>query len=121
MPPLPRKKGARKGAIIKLSNHIIITPAHLKNLRRAIRDDWSPETLDPHVPRGGPSKHAEVTALPECIAGLAERLGLQAELGLDDSAHHETTVAGAFAQNALHVLYFHGGPIIQAQEGRGQV
>ena len=63
----------------------------------------------------------EVTALPEGIAGLAERLGLQAELGLDDGSNHETTVAGALAQDAPHVLHVHGGPIIQAQEVRGKV
>ena len=63
----------------------------------------------------------EVTALPKGIASLAEWLGLQAELGFDDGAHHEATVAGALAQDAPHVLHVHGGPIIQAQEGRGQV
>ena len=49
----------------------------------------------------------EVASLPECIAGLAERLGLQTELGLH-GAHHMASVAGALAQDAPHVLHVHG-------------
>merc|ERR1719149_613108 len=42
----------------------------------------------------------EVAALPEAIAGLAERLRLQAELGFDDGADHQATAVRAAAQDA---------------------
>ena len=63
----------------------------------------------------------EVTSLPEGVARLTERLGLQTQLWLDDGANHQTTVGGATAQDAPHVLHVHGGAIIQPEECGWQV
>ena len=62
----------------------------------------------------------EVASLPECIAGLAERLGLQTGLGLH-GAHHMASVAGALAQDAPHVLHVHGWAVVEVEERRRQV
>ena len=63
----------------------------------------------------------EVAALPECVACLTKWFWLKAQLRLDDSAHHQTTIVGASAQNAPHVDYVAGWSIKQPQVGRREV
>jgi len=63
----------------------------------------------------------EVTALPECIAGLTEWLGLQTQLGLDDGADHQATVPCATAQDAPHVLDVAGRTIEEPEVLRWEV
>ena len=58
----------------------------------------------------------EVTSLPGGVAHLTERLGLQAQLGLDNGAFGCAT-----AQNAPHHLHVDGRSIIQSEESWGQV
>ena len=63
----------------------------------------------------------EVTSLPECVACFTKWFWLKAQLRLDDSAHHQTTIVGASAQNAPHVDYVAGWSIKQPQVGRREV
>ena len=63
----------------------------------------------------------EITSLPERVAGLTKRLGLQTQLWLDDGANHQTTVGGATAQDTPHVLHVHGRSIVQPEECWRQV
>ena len=63
----------------------------------------------------------EIASLPEGIASLAERLGLQAELGLDNGADNKAAIAGALAQDAPHVLHVHGRAVVKTQERRRHV
>ena len=63
----------------------------------------------------------EVTTLPEGVACLTERLGLQTQLWLDDGANHKTTIGGATAKNAPHVFHVDCRSIIEPQECGRQV
>mmetsp|Transcript_39195 Transcript_39195/g.99544 ORF Transcript_39195/g.99544 Transcript_39195/m.99544 type:complete len:477 (+) Transcript_39195:555-1985(+) len=63
----------------------------------------------------------EVTSLPESVARLTERLGLETQLGFDDRAHNEATIARATAKVAPHVDDAARRSIEQPQEARREV
>mmetsp|Transcript_29733 Transcript_29733/g.77113 ORF Transcript_29733/g.77113 Transcript_29733/m.77113 type:complete len:352 (+) Transcript_29733:306-1361(+) len=63
----------------------------------------------------------EVTSLPESVARLTERLGLETQLGFDDRAHNEATIARATAKVAPHVDDATRRSIEQPQEARREV
>merc|ERR1719243_59142 len=63
----------------------------------------------------------KISSLPECIASLTERFGLQTQLGLDDGANNQTAVDQVTAKVAPHVHNVTRWAIEEAQEAWWEV
>merc|ERR1719414_2207198 len=63
----------------------------------------------------------EITTLPERVASLTERFGLQAQLRFDDGPHHQATVGHVSTENSPHVNDAAGRTVKEPQIGGRKV